>query len=80
MPLHTRKAGDCRGTEADGGRSATWCALCYADGAFLDPDCTLDEMVVIVDEALRRDRASFIVRWLARCQVPSLARWRRASS
>ena len=41
MPLHTERAGDCRGSEVDGTRSERWCSLCYVDGAFVDPDCTL---------------------------------------
>lgn len=76
MPLVTTKAGDCRGTEADGSRSETWCSLCYDDGAFRDPGCTVAEMQHIVDDALRRDRRSFVMRWLARRQIPTLARWR----
>lgn len=29
MPLQTKKAGDCRGTETDGSKSEKWCSLCY---------------------------------------------------
>lgn len=76
MPLQTAKAGDCRGTEADGSRSEKWCSLCYAGGRFLHPDCTLEEMVSIVDTALKREKASFVMRWAAKRQVPSLERWR----
>jgi len=76
MPLRTKKAGDCRGSEADGTPSETWCSLCYADGRFTNPDCTVAEMIRIVDEALRRDKASVLMRWMAKRQVPRLARWR----
>jgi hypothetical protein len=78
MPLQTKKAGDCRGTEADGTRSSTWCSLCYVNGKFVDPDCTLDEMVEIVDTALRRDGARFTFRWMAKRQIPTLDRWRQS--
>ncbi|MFM7718052.1 MAG: zinc ribbon domain-containing protein [Actinomycetota bacterium] len=78
MPLHTDRAGDCRGTEADGSRSETWCSLCYADGTFVKPDCTLPEMLAIVDTALRENGSGRIMRWLAARQVPTLERWRKA--
>lgn len=77
MPLSTPRAGDCRGTEADGSRSDTWCSLCYRDGAFVDPDLTLGEMLEVVDRAMREDGRGRIVRWLAARQVPTLRRWKR---
>jgi hypothetical protein len=76
MPLVTSKAGDCRGTEADGTRSEMWCSLCFVDGTFLDSGCTVSEMQDIVDAALKRDGRWIVMRWLARRQIPTLARWR----
>lgn len=77
MPLQTKDAGDCRGTEADGGKSEKWCTLCYADGRFRNPDMTEAEMVTIVDKALREQKSSAPFRFLARKQVPRLERWRK---
>ena len=76
MPLHTRKAGDCRGTEADGSFSEKWCRLCYVNGTFTGPDCTLPEMIAIVDNALIENGSGRLMRWAARRQVPRLERWR----
>jgi len=76
MPLITEKAGDCRGSESDGSKSEKWCSLCYENGAFIDPDCTLEEMVTIVDRALQEQGAWFGMRWMARKHIPSLERWR----
>ncbi|BDU10594.1 hypothetical protein AINA4_05150 [Aurantimicrobium sp. INA4] len=76
MPLHTKKAGDCRGTEADGSRSEKWCCLCYENGAFIGPDCTLEQMQEIVDNALKEQGSSKLMRWLAKKGVPRLERWR----
>lgn len=70
MPLQTKKAGDCRGAEVDGTKSDTWCSLCYANGAFITPDCTLAEMEVIVDDALLENGSGRIMRWLAKKQLP----------
>lgn len=77
MPLHTKKAGDCRGTERDGSRSEKWCSLCYVDGAFVDENCTLDEMKEIVDNALRENGSGKLMRYLAKKQVPRLERWQQ---
>jgi hypothetical protein len=79
MPLQTKKAGDCRGTEAGGAKSEKWCSLCYANGKFLGPDCTLEQMLAIVDKALIENGSSKIMRWLALSGVPRLERWKKTS-
>jgi hypothetical protein len=76
MPLQTTKAGDCRGTEADGSKSEKWCKLCYENGAFIGGDCTLDEMKKIVDDALKAQGRGRIMRWMAQKQLPTLERWK----
>ena len=76
MPLITKQSGDCRGTQLDGSKSDDWCSLCYADGEFVDPDCTLTEMIEIVDRALIDNGSGRVFRWMARRQLPQLARWR----
>ncbi len=77
MPLQTKKAGDCRGTEQDGSKSEKWCNLCYVNGAFIGGDCTLDEMKKIVDDALIKNGSGRLMRWLAQKQLPSLERWKK---
>lgn len=76
MPLHTKKAGDCRGTELDGSPSELWCSLCYSQGEFIDPNCTLEQMQDIVEQALKEQGSNKIFRWLARKQIPTLGRWK----
>lgn len=76
MPLKTKKAGDCRGTESDGSKSEKWCSLCYENGTFISPSCTLDEMKAIVDKALIENGSGKLFRWLAVKQLPKLERWR----
>lgn len=76
MPLQTKKAGDCRGTEADGSRSELWCSLCYENGAFIGGDCTVEQMQEIVDAALIENGSGRLMRWLARRQIPTLQRWK----
>lgn len=76
MPLNTKKAGDCRGTEANGLKSEKWCSLCYADGKFIGPDCTLEQMIEIVDRAMIENGSSSLMRWFAKKQIPRLERWK----
>lgn len=79
MPLESDRAGDCRGTEMDGSKSEKWCSLCYRDGAFIDPTCTLPRMLDIVDMALRESGSSSTMRKMALEQVPTLERWKVSS-
>jgi hypothetical protein len=76
MPLITKKAGDCRGTEANGSKSEMWCSLCYANGKFAGPDCTLEQMQEIVRTALKKQDMNPVMQWLALKQIPRLARWK----
>lgn len=75
MPL---EAGKKSGTEADGSLSHTYCVLCYADGKFIQPELTLDEMKVVVDDALKEAKWIAPMRWLAKRQLPTLERWKNA--
>lgn len=77
MPLQTKKAGDCRGTEADDTKSDKWCKLCYEHGEFITPDCTLEQMGVIVDNALKENGSGKLMRWVAQKQLPKLERWKK---
>jgi hypothetical protein len=77
MPLQTKKAGDCRGSEADGSKSKRWCKLCYEKGVFVGPDCTLEQMKEIVDDALKERGSGRLMRWMAQKQLPRLERWKK---
>ncbi|MBM3816335.1 MAG: zinc ribbon domain-containing protein [Actinobacteria bacterium] len=76
MPLHTKRAGDCRGTERDGSKSEKWCSLCYVNGEFVSPNMSLVEMAKAVDDALRREKVWLPMRYMATRQLPRLERWR----
>lgn len=77
MPLQTKKAGDCRGSEADGTKSEKWCSLCYQNGALINPNMSLDEMRKIVDNALIENGSGRLMRWMAQKQLPRLERWKQ---
>lgn len=77
MPLRTKKAGDCRGTEANGSKSDTYCSLCYKNGKFRQPKLKFDDMKQIVEEALIKEGWPKPLRWLAKRQLPRLERWKQ---
>ncbi len=67
------------GTEADGSRSEDYCGYCYQNGAFTDPDITMEEMiekvvrVMVFMQRLPKEQATVMVEdW-----IPRLKRWRR---
>ncbi|MES2930723.1 MAG: zinc ribbon domain-containing protein [Patescibacteria group bacterium] len=76
MPLW--KDLDYGGTNKDGTKSKKYCSHCYANGAFTDPDLTLDQMIIKVKDRLR---VMFIPKFLARyftMGISKLDRWRTA--
>ena len=76
MPLVTKKQGDRRGSESNDTKSEKWCNLCYSNGKFTGPDCTLDQMLEIVKSAMKREGVNPIMQWMAIKQIPRLERWR----
>lgn len=68
---------DIKGTETDGSLSEKYCNLCYANGAFIDPDITLEEMQVICVNAMKDMHfPGFLARRIAKNQLPQLERWK----
>lgn len=64
------------GTEANGDKSLKYCDYCYQNGAFLQPDFTLEDMKAYVDKVLKEKKWIKPLRWLAVKQLPSLERWK----
>lgn len=65
------------GTNADGSRSEEYCSRCWSDGAFTEPNLTMEEVInrrlpsmgsIVVDPNQGR---SMLAEWIA-----GLARWR----
>lgn len=72
------KSDDQRGLEKDGSRSTMYCSLCYVNGEFINPEMTLPEMQQLVEDVLKNEmKSSRIFRWLAKKQIPTLARWKK---
>jgi ribosomal protein S14 len=67
------------GTEADGSPSEDYCKFCYQGGAFVEPDLTLDRMLMrsiayMTDELGFSDQKA---RRSAEGVIPFLKRWVR---
>ncbi len=74
MPL---KDGAASGTEADGSKCLMYCNLCYANGQFIDPEMTLDQMKKICDDALKKKGWIKPLRLMSAWQLPTLKRWKK---
>ena len=60
--------------EADG-RDSIYCTYCYKDGAFLDPDATVEDMVEMGVPHLAQKIGEPAAREQLKKFVPSLSRW-----
>ena len=76
MPLSKDPEGG--GSEADGSRSATYCSICYTNGAFRHPDATLTEFQAHCVDALAAKGMPRILAWAFTRGMGKLGRWREA--
>ena len=75
MPLDTPEL--C-GTEKNGTKSTDYCMFCYKDGAFINPDMTLDEMKTMVEQQMKIRQIDDHLIALALGSLPYLKRWAKA--
>jgi len=74
MPLKKDPKGG--GTDKDGSTSTMYCSYCYADGKFLQPDVTAEEMQIFAKEKLKEmGFPGFLARFFTK-GIPKLERWR----
>jgi hypothetical protein len=64
------------GTEAGGSQSQDYCCHCYQEGKFVNPEMTMEEMIVFVEKQMRDMNAPDAVIIQTRQFIPSLKRWR----
>ncbi|MCL2883815.1 MAG: zinc ribbon domain-containing protein [Coriobacteriia bacterium] len=58
------------------GEDSIYCCFCYKDGAFLNPDATIAEMIEIGVPHLAAKIGEPAAREAMRQLIPTLARWR----
>ena len=68
------------GTEADGSKSTLYCKFCYENGAFTNPDCTLEEMIEVTAATMVNQFGMPAEEAMKQCKegIPTLKRWRTA--
>ncbi|HFI0638700.1 TPA: zinc ribbon domain-containing protein [Streptococcus suis] len=69
MPLNLHGR-DFRGTEKDGSKSERYCSYCYADGAFLEPDITFEQMLAKGKNAISNGQGNALVKFLMKASYP----------
>jgi hypothetical protein len=77
FPMKKDKLGG--GSEKDGSRSAKYCSMCYANGAFLTPPeiDTPEKMQHFCIREMKKDGMNGFFAWLATRPIPSLERWKK---
>ena len=66
------------GTEADGSKSADYCKRCYDNGAFTNPNCTLEEMIESTAAMMVKNFGFSPEEAKKQCNegIPTLKRWK----
>ena len=65
-----------RGTEKDGAKSELYCKYCYSNGAFTDPDMTLERMKEIARTEMKKQHLPENIIQLSMNMLPGLKRWK----
>ena len=65
-----------RGTEKDGSKSDIYCKYCYKDGAFTDPDMTLEKMMEIANTEMKKQNLPSHIIQQSINMLPHLRRWK----
>jgi hypothetical protein len=74
MPL---KKPELLGTEKDGSKNNEYCTYCYQNGAFSNPEMTLEEMKVLVINQMEQRNIDKDIIKKATTSLPYLKRWKR---
>ncbi len=70
------------GTASDGWRQNEYCRYCFADGRFLQPNVTVDQMIEFVAKPMAEATglSEDAARAAARDFLPHLARWEQPAA
>jgi hypothetical protein len=64
-----------RGTEKDSSKSDMYCKYCYQNGAFTEPDMTLDQMMGIAETEMKKQNLPENIIQQSMNMLPRLQRW-----
>lgn len=68
---------ELRGTEMDGSKSMEYCKYCFQNGAFVNPDMTLEKMQSLVAEKMEENQLPEDILEAAIARLPHLKRWNK---
>lgn len=74
MPLKKDEKGG--GTNADGTKSTMYCSHCFQNGAFTQPNITVDQMKELVKGKLKEFGFPGFLAGLFTKNIPKLERWK----
>jgi hypothetical protein len=74
MPM--KKDPNAGGTNADGSKSEKYCSYCYKNGAFMNADCTAEQMQKFCIGKLKEMHFPGFFAWLLTRGIPKLERWK----
>jgi len=75
MPL--KKSPNGGGTNADGSISTMYCAYCYENGKFTQPDWTAEQMQAFIKEKMKEMGMPGFLASLMSKGTPKLERWKQ---
>lgn len=67
---------EMQGTEKDGTKSNAYCKYCYQQGAFVNPNMTLEEMKTLVKAQMEKRHIDNHIIGIALNSLPHLKRWK----
>jgi hypothetical protein len=73
LPLNDR---ELLGTQKDGSKSTEYCKYCYRNGAFTDPDITVEQMASGIISRLEGDKTPEDIIETAVSRLHNLKRWK----
>ena len=74
---HANRRSRTKGTENDGSKNAEYCKYCYQNGAFVNPDMTLEQMQSLVIEKMDGNNLPEDIMEAAIARLPHLKRWNK---
>ena len=64
------------GSNADGSTNPEYCSYCYANGVFMNPDFTAQQMQAFCVEKMQEQGVIKPLAWLLTRGIPRLKRWK----
>jgi len=64
-------------TNADGSFNKEYCIFCYKDGAFTEPDLTLEEVLENIEKIMQEMKMPENVIEQTKLMIPELKRWKK---